>query len=139
MYWQDILISRGLTDDEIRPFFSRVFNTPVERISVVSSIEEAPPPENSDILCVRSRAGGDFPLLLSVSLLDTLERSVLWVVGRLCEDLKCSCLVSDDSPSPYRMIKVTGVEQFVIVDLDAELLDELEQYVVVRVRDEIAT
>lgn len=83
--------------------------------------------KDAQLVCLVTRLGsGDFPTLLSVSanLLADLPR--IHTVARLCQLLRCRCLVDDGLVNPFTFLLVdgSGKSRKVSVDVDRWVRDE---------------
>ena len=134
MFWEDLLVDRHPTDDEIGTALAAAFAIPREDVAVVDGPIEDAVDANARILGERFVMAGDFPTRLSVYVRDaTLERfDRMATVRRLCAELDAKCLVSDESVNPYTMILLTasGTEQ--AVALDPERVDDHDEYVLAK-------
>jgi hypothetical protein len=132
MIWQELLVDRNLDAAAVVDAIVRLLPVEPAHVLVVADVTEAPVPADVKVLCERGEVRGEFPLRLSIYVRDPelATADARAFAGRLCELLGCRCLVPDGSPDPYCMLLVEGVGRERLVSLDAELLDEREEYVV---------
>jgi len=114
MNWQDILVNRILSDEEIKAGLCHIFNIHYSEIMITEEVPVEPLSPNIKVLCEKSETEGDFTTLLSVYVRDeNLEDSdVLYSVGRFCKKLGCLCLITDNSVNPYSWILLNDVKKF---------------------------
>src|SRR5688572_15116065 len=116
MIWQEILITRDVSEQEIAAALASVFNFPQHRVLVVADLGTYAGTLTDDIgiRCERRPVAGDFVLHLSIYLRDAdFEQFVeahedVVLVGRMCRIWDCAALVSDDSVNPYSWLLVRG-------------------------------
>jgi hypothetical protein len=141
MIWQDILITRDVSEREIAAALAIVFSFPEDRMLVVADLitYEGAVTDDIGIVCERRPAAGDFVLHLSIALRDDdFEEFVrahddLDLIGRLCQIWDCAALVSDDSVNPYSWLLVRGPDDIQPVHVDAESLDDEDTWVLTSV------
>jgi len=130
MLWEEVLVDRELTDDEVMTTMVALFAVSPDAVLVVDDITAANVSEKLSVVCERTPIRGDFSLRLSIYLhdpaLEQLDR--IAIVGQFCDLLHCKCLISDDSVNPYAMLLVEGSARQQPVFLDPERLDA-EEYV----------
>jgi hypothetical protein len=128
MFWQDVLLDRMFENETLAVALADVVGTPGQDVLIVDDIAAAQVNESVRVLCERTELPGDFPLKLSIFLRDRrLERlNPVSVLLRLCAELDCSCLISDDSEDPYTMLLIDGLglQRRVSIDPDRYRLDE---------------
>ncbi len=126
MSWQDIVVNRILSDEEIKAGLCHIFKISYSEIMITEEVPEEPLSPNIKVLCEKSETEGDFTTLLSVYVRDEkLEDSdVLYSVGQFCEKLGCLCLITDNSVNPYLWILVDDTKKFEKVYLDTDKLDD---------------
>lgn len=131
MFWEDILVDRMLTSDEIKAAISNSFLIAMTEVLVVDDIADTIVTEQVRVLCEQIPTRGDFLMKLSIYLRDpSLERfDHKQVIGKLCNLLDCKCLISDNSDNPYSMLQIEGETSQRNIFLKPELLDE-EEYVI---------
>jgi len=131
MIWEEVLIDRNLTDEEIITGISKVFSVSKTDILIVDDIAEIHVGERFRIVCERTLVKGDFPLKLSIYLYDAklAQLNAKVIIGRFCDILHCKCLIPDNSSNPYSMLLIQGSNKQQIVLLDPIRLDEDEEYI----------
>jgi hypothetical protein len=134
MYWQDILLDRKVLDTEISAAFCRVFSISPPYVSIIEDITNTNLDGQIKVAIERMSAKGDFPLRLAIYLYDTRLEQLdnLTIVGQLCGMLHCKCLVNGSSPNPYLMLLVRGVGIYQPVYVDADRLNDGDEFVVSR-------
>lgn len=132
MIWQEFLVDRNLTENEIANAIANLFLIPLTDVLVVDDIVETDVSERVRVLCERMSVEGDFSIRLSIYLRDSnLDQSDSTLkIGQFCELLNCQCLVSDESVNPYQWRLVQSSETWKLVYLDPTLLDENEEYII---------
>lgn len=132
MIWQEFLVDRNLTKNEIANAIAHLFLIPLTDVLVVDDIVETDVSDRVRVLCERMSVEGDFSIRLSIYLRDSnLEQSDSTLkIGQFCELLNCQCLVSDESVNPYQWRLVQSSETWKLVYLDPKLLDENEEYII---------
>lgn len=132
MIWNDFLIDRNLSNDEVVATISQVFSVSPADVLVVDDIAEADVSESIRLLCERMSVQGDFSIRLSIYLRDSkLELEPNSIIRQFCGMLHCKCLISDSSVNPYSMLLVQESEDIQPVALDPERLDENEEYIII--------
>jgi hypothetical protein len=132
MLWQELEVSRALSDVDLVQAWSLVFSVDSESVLVVDTMEDAPPVSDTRIRIVleRWRQPGQFPLHVVVYVrgadlgagVSKLDGS-LDLVRRFCATAECDCLLSDDDVNPHTMILVRRTGQVCPVVLDGDALD----------------
>jgi hypothetical protein len=123
-----------LDDEEVAATLAALFAVGREDVLIVESVMRLDEPLEVKVLCERFAVGGDFAMQLSIYVRDPrLEHpETLPLVAEFCRRLHCSCLVQDDSPNPYSAVLVSPTGERQAVFLNAERLDEQEEYVIDR-------
>lgn len=131
MIWQEFLVDRNLTENEIANAIAHLFLIPLTDVVVVDDIAETDVSDQARVLCERMSVEGDFSIRLSIYLRDSnLEQSDSTLkIGQFCELLNCQCLVPDMSVNPYQWRLVQSSENWKLVYLNPKLLDENEEYI----------
>lgn len=108
MIWNDFLVDRNLSNDEVVATISQVFSVSSADVLVVDDIAEADVSERIRLLCERMSVQGDFSMRLSIYLRDSkLEQlEPKSIIRQFCGMLHCKCLISDSSVNPYSMLLV---------------------------------
>lgn len=132
MIWQEFLVDRNLTENEITNAIAKLFLVPLTDVLVIDDIAETDISERVRVLCERMSVEGDFSMRLSIYLRNSnLEQSDSTLkIGQFCELLNCQCLVPDESVNPYQWRLVQSSEDWKIVYLDPKILDENEEYII---------
>ena len=141
MIWQDILITRDVSERDVATALATVFGIRQEQVLVITDLVTFTGEVTDDflILCERRPTTGDFVLYLSIYLRDDpLERFVELnddgtLIGRLCQIWSCSALMSDDSIDPYSWLLVRGPDDIQPVQIDSEILDDDDAWVLASV------
>ena len=135
MIWQDVIVNRKLTSDEVTWGICQLFSLESSEVLVVDTIYKAKRiGKRMKVICESRSISGEFCMLISIYLRDPkLARySVRRTIGRFCEILNCTCLISDKSNNPYSMLLVHSCKDYKKVFLDVERLDNHGEYVVSR-------
>lgn len=136
--WTDIEFGCVPTDERLRQAFAVGFGVPIQAVVIADDILAADPWADPTVRIVleRNQQPGDFPLHVMVILGDDelRERVAGWdeglgMVQRLCEELDCRALISDDDPDPYRWILVSPKTVPRIVEVDPAQLDNADALV----------
>jgi hypothetical protein len=132
MIWQEFLVDRNLTENEIANAIAQLFSIPLTDVLVVDDIVETDVSDQVRVLCERMSVEGDFSIRLSIYLRDSnLDQSDSTLkIGQFCELLNCQCLVSDESVNPYQWRLVQSSENWKLVYLNPKKLDENEEYII---------
>lgn len=135
MNCQDIVIDGNLSLDEISTKIAQMFLIAPSEVLVVEDIPEHALSKSIRILCEIQYLEGDFKQMISVYFRDNSLSNLLnfEALGRLCELLECTCLVSDKDINPYSMMLIKKVNKYQTVYLSPELLDE-DKYVIADLR-----
>ena len=132
MIWQEFLVDRNLSENEIANAIAQLFLIPLTDVLVIDDIVEADVSDRVRVLCERMSVEGDFSVRLSIYLRDSnLEQSDSTLkIGQFCELLNCQCLVPDESVNPYQWRLVQSSESWKLVYLNPKVLDENEEYII---------
>lgn len=141
MIWEDILITRSVSEREIAAALAAVFNIEQDRVMAIPGIfnYDGEVADEIGILCEHRPVTGDFVLHLSIYLRDdALEcfaeaHEVGVLVGQMCRIWSCAALVSDDSIDPYSWLLVRGPDDIQPVQIDSEILDDDDAWVLASV------
>jgi hypothetical protein len=93
---------------EIRRALARAFGLDDERIVLVSEVCDMPAPSPSIVACVVRSRGGQFRVSLEIYPGEPTAVPEAEFASRVCRELGCRCLISDDSLNPYRWLLVTA-------------------------------
>ncbi len=132
MIWQDILIERLVTDDDIVIAMADAFALPNASISAVGDLSEL---DNTDIesiaiICERWQIEGDFALHMHVYLRTddviavTEHLGDIEIVGRFAERLNTSCFIGDDDINPFTGLLIRGPQDIQPARLSSQDEDE---------------
>ena len=136
MVWEDVLLGREASADELRQALSEVLAILPHQVAVTSDVTAMTGEQLAAarvIAEVRPRQG-QYPQQISLYLRDaeventvSETRTTLEAMRRLCVLLESDCLVSDEDSSPYSMWRVTphGNIEAVKLDDDAYQRDEI--------------
>lgn len=133
MIWNEFLVDRNLSKDELEATISQVFSVSPREILVVNDIAEAKVDKNIRIICERLPLRGDFLMRLSIYLHDSQLKQLdpKLVIKQFCCILHCKCLISDDSVNPFTMLLVQESKDIQPVALDPEKLEENQEYIMI--------
>ncbi len=140
MIWQDVLINRSLTEQELASGLATIFAVDPASISVVDEIVALTDDDLApiQILGERSPMAGEFSLLLTVILrtpslqVFAEERGDLPLLQSLCDVWNVDALVDDGTVNPYRWLLLRPRQEPQVVKIDADQLAEHDAYVLVR-------
>lgn len=127
--FEDMAIDRAIEPSTIRDGLAHAFSVKAEAVVVVDTLPASPLPKACKVLCERRAIGGDFPVLLALSLRNqTLAPAqVEGFLRKLCAQWRCRILVPDPSPDPYAMLLFSADSQE-SVSVDTTALDERGVY-----------
>ena len=129
MTWNDLLVDRNLSKDEIRATISQVFSVSLIDVLVVDDIAETEVSEHIRVLCECLPAQGDFSMKLFIYVRDSklAQLNPELIIKQFCCILHCKCLISDDSINPFTMLLVQESKDIQPVSLAPERLDGNEE------------
>jgi len=132
MILEDVVVSKTLSDREIKAGITAALQIAPEHIAVVSEIPSDKLHNDLLVMCQKLPLSGDFPLQISIYVRDqSLETiDVADAMERFCQATDSSVLISDDDGNPYSRILINKFNQRKKVFLDPESLDELNRFVV---------
>lgn len=107
----------------IRRALAEAFGLDEEGIILVAEVCELPVPSASTVACVVRGRGGQFRVSLEIYPGGPTELAEPEFARRVCRQLGCRCLISDDSINPYRWLLVTGTAEPQPVHVSARSLD----------------
>lgn len=89
-----------------------VFNIEENQIFFTDSTWSQTNPKGAKLLCITYICKAEFPLRIEIYLRDhqLLPENDVRILGKLCELLKCYCLISDVGHNPYSMIQIKNSE-----------------------------
>lgn len=108
MIWNDFLVDRNLSKDELGATISQVFSVSPIDVLVVNDITETEVSEHIRVLCECLPAQGDFSMKLFIYVRDSklAQLNPELSIKQFCCILHCKCLISDDSINPFTMLLV---------------------------------
>lgn len=129
----DVLVDRDLGIDDVQSSLASLFGVAPQEVLVVADLAELlteqQPPHR--VLCHLTHIpSGEYRSILSIHEGQYASQGRLEVVKRLCAILDCQCLISEEGVNPYRMLRVNATEDSCSIVLDAERLDNNNEYVV---------
>lgn len=126
MLWEDVVIDRNVRNEDLQRTFSRVFDIDASELFVTGDIEGATIADNVRVLLATSPVSGDFSLKISIYLRDNLMVPVdrLACLKRICLELRCRCLVSDDTLNPLRMLLLSRCSNSEVADCAVNIQDD---------------
>ena len=130
MIWNDLLVDRNLSKDEIGATISQVFSVSPTDVLVVDDIAETEVSEHTRVLCECLPAQGDFSIKLFIYVRDSqlAQLNPKLIIKQFCCILHCKCLISDDSVNPFTMLLVQESEDIQLVALEPER-ERNEEYI----------
>ncbi len=133
MIWNDLLVDRNLSKDEIEATISQVFSVSPTDVLVVDDIAETEVSEHIRVLCECLPARGDFLMKLFIYVRDSklAQLNPELIIKQFCCILHCKCLISDDSVNPFTMLLVQESKDIQPVALAPEKLEENEEYIMI--------
>ncbi|MEM9950394.1 MAG: hypothetical protein AAF846_02245 [Chloroflexota bacterium] len=129
MSWESIWINKKVTDEEIKSSLAKLLLTSQELIILQSEQLTLDTVDNHiKIVCGKFKYRGDFPIMLELIFMDLslIPQDKYGFIGNLCKLLKCNCLVTFPTGSPYHFILIEDYGIYKKVALDADLLDSEE-------------
>ena len=127
MNWQDIVLEKEVGPAELKAAVAKSFGVEAGGVHVVESIADAP--AGAPVIAETTALEGDFRLQVSFYVGEELaEKDPLDVTRRLCSALQTQALIPDSSPNPYAMILIDRGLKAHLVALDADSLNNREEY-----------
>lgn len=131
MFLEEILSEKQASFDDVASWAAQAFRIARAAIVVESEDERGGPLEDDvELLIEVGELEGDFPAHLSFfarsARTENAERSAF--VAEFARRFHAHVLVSDESPDPYRMTRVSPDGSRQLVRLDAEALDRDDAY-----------
>jgi hypothetical protein len=127
MNWQDIVLEKAVGPAELRAAVAKAFGVEAGEVHVVESVADAP--AGAPVIAETTTLEGDFRLQVSLYVGEKLaEKDPLDVIRRLCSALQTQALIPDSSPNPYAMILIDHGLKAHLVALDADSLNNREEY-----------
>lgn len=130
MFWQDIFVSDIIPKTKIISAFSRVFKIDGKTIKFIKYIEEIAQNEGASIICQTYKSDTEFPLRLSVYIIDEklVPKEDQVVLSGISRELACDILVSGNSSNPYLMIRIGFDGSIKQVSVNIEEYDKAEEF-----------
>lgn len=135
--WQDIIISRILTKNEIVKGLCTVFPVAVSEILIGKDINDVQYAmrDSIRIVCQTWISKTEFPFSMSIYLRDQsllpqankLHHDI-YKVGEFCETLSCESIIGDDTINPYSWILIKSRNGYSPIYIDIEAFDCREPY-----------
>ena len=137
MIWRDILIDRRPSDDELLHALARLFQISPDSIVVFGDYSELLKPERpgTRLLCERLLVDGEFRMKLGIMPVHPDQESFVrnhddtTLLSDLCRTLSVRGLIDDGSDNPYAFLLIDTDGTIARTGLDAERLDNDQQYV----------
>ena len=141
MIWHDIVIDRNCSDTELSEAIATAFAIMPDDVLVRHGVARTPRPLDVSVrmLCERFQLPGPFPLQLGLIVLDPALGHLVANAGdipmlqRLCAQLRVNGLAEDPLNHPYAALYIPLHGDPQRVFLDAERLDDANEYVMVNV------
>jgi hypothetical protein len=130
MIWQDILVSRILTEFEVAHLIASAFAILPSQVTVIRQIEDFPDPKSSLVVAEMYLLDGGFRTPLSIWTYfesPMLHEPIEWL-RRFAQAADSDCLIGDDAVNPYTWILVDSRGGVSNVSLDMRKLDEDNEY-----------
>jgi len=132
MVWQDIIINRKLTKEEIIKSLSSAFNINYDEIYIVKTIEDLSHTidEKYKIVTKVSIINLDYKMILTIFIRDEslFPDDDIEIAGKISDKLKCKILLSDDDINPNTMVEVQGSDNYKKVTINYEAYEKAEDY-----------
>ncbi len=129
MTWQDILIERLVTDDEIAAALAIAFELSTASIGVIGTTRIADN-DSREIVFERWETEGDFAVHIHVALRTEISIALterlgdIKIVGRIAKSLDSACFIGDDDINPFTGLLIRGPHDVRPARLDAQAEDE---------------
>jgi hypothetical protein len=140
--WQDFVIDRRLSDDDVASGFSRSFGVAPETVMVLRDLDMLARPELNlngvTVICTCIDLCGDFVMSVEVILrtpeLDALvaQRGDLPLLQELCEFWNVEGLADDGSPSATSWLHLRPGQSPEQAYIDPDQLDDHDAFVLIR-------
>ena len=130
MIWQDVVVRLPLDDEAIVRGLAAGFGINPNEVLVHRGADDFPEPDGAKVVCVVSERAEGFRCVMSLyTFLDSLRGDdPVAVVQQFAKVVQTECLVTDDSPDPYSMIRVLATGEIGKVNLDMQRLDDKGEY-----------
>ena len=135
--WQDVIISRLLSKEEIKKGLCTIFPVKANEILVVDNIESIQGYLGEDIriLCQTWLSKVEFPFSISIYLRDQslipnenkLQHDID-KIGEFCETLICEAIIGDESVNPYSWLLIRSRVDYRQTFINLDLYDCREPY-----------
>jgi hypothetical protein len=129
MTWQDILIERLVTEDEIVDALAKAFELPTASVGVIGATTIADS-DSWEIVFERWETEGDFAVHVHVALRTEVSIALaechgdIEIVGRIARTLNSACFIGDDDINPFTGLLIRGPHDVRPARLDAQAEDE---------------
>lgn len=129
MIWQDILIDRPVSDDELSAALAETFAVPATTIAIIDP-DETLDVDLISIFCERWPVEGDFALHVHVFLrtdeviATTEEFGDIEIIGCIAQALKTACFIGDDDINPATGLLIRGPRDIQPARIDLQAEDE---------------
>lgn len=124
----DIFLSRTPADNELISAIAAMFGVAESDVLIEHQHPTLENVEGRRVVCGVEAAGGDFPCWLSLIPLEKalLPAKYFPVIGALCQRLNCCAMdaTGDETSNPYLWTYICGVDDYQLVRVNAERLDQ---------------
>jgi hypothetical protein len=134
MIWQDIVVQRSLSDHELLMGLAASFGVGLHEVLVCQSKDGFPEPkEDTKVVCISFERAKGFRMVLSLYTYFDPPRQIdpIALTRIFARTVQTECLLAEDSPNPYTMIRVRPTGEVVKAKLDVDRLDDEGEYEVV--------
>ena len=130
MIWQDVLVQLPLNDEALNRGLAAGFGVNPHEVLIHRGADGFPEPGCAKVVCVVSERAEGFRILMSLyTYFDSpREDDPVAVVKQFAKEAQVECLMTDDSPDPYTMIRVLPTGTCVKAKLDVVRLDGMDEY-----------
>jgi hypothetical protein len=130
----DIMLSTAFSLELLKATLLKIlgFEQNLESIIVSYYVPDSKLPSSCQLLVVASEVKGQMCQLLELYFQHGYDADVdmMHLVAKLCSELECSSLISDDDVNPYSRIEIRADGQAQKVLLDISALDDNGEYVI---------
>lgn len=138
MYWEDLLIERPLSTEQLGDWLRDVFDVRFDEMVVAAESARAPISDDTAILAEYGPVAGEFPFHVQIFTrrddLDAIPPGP--AVDALARRYGVRVLLSDDTRNPYRMILLSPDGSRRAVHLDVDAIDDHDSYVIASFEEE---
>lgn len=123
---EDVLLSRMVDGRELADAIARACRVNRASVFVVDDMAAAPDAAAYGVSVVAQRSihGGDYPTLVEFFPRIDGQDNRIAELSRLCQALRCNCLVDDGTPDPDQFLEVGPGGPLSLVLLDGERADQ---------------